>query len=115
MRSVLRGHSGGRRKKTSAFDLELPIMSMDASVAGRGYFVGARRSMSVVNCLGVCCRTARAAIPARCIADFVETPAGRDSAKNWPARCGSFTFPFPGTADEDRTAFSVTKREAEAA
>ena len=95
-------------QRTSASDLELPIMSMDAAALAR--LIREREIDVVVNCLGVLqdgpgsdTRAVHRDFVARLLA------AIRDSG-----RAGRFVhISIPGTANEDRTAFSTTKREAE--
>lgn len=95
-------------QRTSASDLELPIMSMDAAALAR--LIREREIDVVVNCLGVLqdgpgsdTRAVHRDFVARLLA------AIRDSG-----RAVRFVhISIPGTANEDRTAFSTTKREAE--
>jgi uncharacterized protein YbjT (DUF2867 family) len=95
-------------QKTSAFDLELPIMSLDATSLARLF--REREVDIVVNCLGVL-QDGPGSDTSAVHRDFVERllAAIRDSGR--PVRL--IHISIPGTADEDRTAFSVTKREAE--
>ncbi len=58
-----------------------------------------------------CCRTVRAATPAPCIAISSTRCCARSATA--AARSGFVHISIPGAADEDRTAFSTTKREAE--
>ena len=95
-------------QKTSASDLELPIMSMDAASLAR--LIREREIDVVVNCLGVL-QDGPGSDTRAVHRDFVERllAAIRDSG-----RAVRFVhISIPGTADEDRTAFSTTKREAE--
>nr|MBA2402676.1 NAD(P)H-binding protein [Bradyrhizobium sp.] len=95
-------------QKTSASDLELPIMSMDAASLAR--LIREREADVVVNCLGVL-QDGPGSDTRAVHRDFVERllAAIRDSG-----RAVRFVhISIPGTADEDRTAFSTTKREAE--
>ncbi|MGF6312363.1 uncharacterized protein YbjT (DUF2867 family) [Bradyrhizobium sp. i1.8.4] len=95
-------------QKVSAADLELPVMSMDAAALAE--LIRAHEADVVVNCLGVLqdgpgsdTRAVHHDFVARLLA------AIRDSH-----RAVRFVhISIPGTADEDRTAFSTTKREAE--
>jgi len=95
-------------QKTSAFDLELPLMSMDGASLAR--LIRERETDVVVNCLGVL-QDGPGSDTSAVHRDFVERllAAIRDSGR--AARLVHISI--PGTADEDRTAFSMTKREAE--
>jgi len=95
-------------QKTGASDLELPIMSMDAASLAR--LIREREADVVVNCLGVL-QDGPGSDTRAVHRDFVERllAAIRDSG-----RAVRFVhISIPGTANEDRTAFSTTKREAE--
>jgi len=95
-------------QKTSASDIELPIMSMDAPALAR--LIREREIDVVVNCLGVL-QDGPGSDTRAVHRDFVERllAAIRDSG-----RAVRFVhISIPGTANEDRTAFSTTKREAE--
>src|SRR6478672_1136365 len=95
-------------QKTSAFDLELPVMSMDAASLAR--LIREREIDVVVNCLGVL-QDGPGSDTRAVHRDFVECllAAIRDGG-----RAVRFVhISIPGTANEDRTAFSTTKREAE--
>ena len=95
-------------QRTSASDLELPIMSMDAAALAR--LMKAREIDVAVNCLGVL-QDGPGSDTRAVHRDFVERllAAIRDSG-----RAVRFVhISIPGTANEDRTAFSTTKREAE--
>jgi uncharacterized protein YbjT (DUF2867 family) len=95
-------------QKTSALDLELPVMSMDAAALARLFCE--REIETIVNCLGVL-QDGPGSDTGAVHRDFVARllAAIRD--------CGRairlIHISIPGTADEDRTAFSTTKREAE--
>jgi uncharacterized protein YbjT (DUF2867 family) len=95
-------------QKTCAFDLELPIMSMDAPSLAR--LIRDREIDVVVNCLGVLQDGPGNDVSA-VHRDFVERllAAIRDSG----CAVRFVHISIPGTADKDRTAFSTTKREAE--
>ena len=95
-------------QKTSAFDLELPVMSMDAASLARLF--REREIDVVVNCLGVL-QDGPGSDTRAVHRDFVERllAAIRDSGR----AVRLVHISIPGTDDEDRTAFSVTKREAE--
>jgi uncharacterized protein YbjT (DUF2867 family) len=95
-------------QKTSASDIELPIMSMDTASLAR--LIREREIDVVVNCLGVL-QDGPGSDTRAVHRDFVERllAAIRDSG-----RAVRFVhISIPGTANEDRTAFSTTKREAE--
>jgi uncharacterized protein YbjT (DUF2867 family) len=95
-------------QKTSAFDLQLPILSMDRPALAR--LTGDHGVDVVVNCLGV-------------LQDGPGSDTGavhRDFVARLLAAMGDagrslrlIYISIPGIAVEDRTAFSVTKREAE--
>ena len=95
-------------QKTSAFDLELAVMSMDAASLAR--LIREREIDVVVNCLGVL-QDGPGSDTSAVHRDFVERllAAIRDSGR----AIRLVHISIPGTADEDRTAFSQTKREAE--
>jgi uncharacterized protein YbjT (DUF2867 family) len=95
-------------QKVTAFDLELPVMSMDAPALAR--LIRDHDIDIVVNCLGVL-QDGPGSDTRAVHRDFVERllSAIRDSG-----RAGRLIhISIPGAANEDRTAFSVTKREAE--
>ena len=95
-------------QKVSTLDLELPVMSMDAPALAR--LIRDRAIDVVVNCLGVL-QDGPGSDTSAVHRDFVERllAAIRDSG-----RAVRFVhISIPGTAGEDRTAFSLTKREAE--
>ena len=91
-----------------ASDVELPIMSMDAASLAR--LIREREIDVVVNCLGVL-QDGPGSDTRAVHRDFVERllAAIRDSGR----AVRLIHISIPGTADEDRTAFSTTKREAE--
>ena len=95
-------------QKSSALDLELPVMSMKATALAR--LLGDHRIDVVVNCLGVL-QDGPGSDTAAVHCDFVARllQAIRDS--NRAIRLVHISI--PGTAETDRTAFSTTKREAE--
>jgi uncharacterized protein YbjT (DUF2867 family) len=95
-------------QKVSASDLQLPIMSMDAAALAR--LIREGEIDVVVNCLGVL-QDGPGSDTRAVHCDFVERllAAIRDSGR--PVRFVHISI--PGTANEDRTAFSTTKREAE--
>ncbi|MBR1209558.1 SDR family oxidoreductase [Bradyrhizobium sp. JYMT SZCCT0180] len=95
-------------QKIGASDVELPIMSMDAGSLAR--LIREREIDVVVNCLGVL-QDGPGSDTRAVHRDFVERllAAIRDSGR----AVRLIHISIPGTADEDRTAFSTTKREAE--
>jgi uncharacterized protein YbjT (DUF2867 family) len=95
-------------QKSGAFDLELPIMSMDAGSLARLF--REREIDIVVNCLGVL-QDGLGSDTRAVHRDFTERllAALRDSDR----AVRLVHISIPGSADEDRTAFSMTKREAE--
>jgi len=95
-------------QKTGASDLELPIMSMDAAALAR--LIREREIDVVVNCLGVL-QDGPGTDTRAVHQDFVERllDAIRDSGRD----VHFVHISIPGAANEDRTAFSTTKREAE--
>ncbi|SDO25430.1 Uncharacterized conserved protein YbjT, contains NAD(P)-binding and DUF2867 domains [Afipia sp. GAS231] len=95
-------------QRQSAADLELPVMSMDAAALSR--LIWEREIDVVVNCLGVL-QDGPGSDTGAVHRDFVARllAAIRDSGR--PVRLVHISI--PGAANEDRTAFSQTKREAE--
>jgi uncharacterized protein YbjT (DUF2867 family) len=95
-------------QKASALDLELPILSMDTGALAR--LIGDHAIDRVVNCLGVL-QDGPGSDTSAVHRDFVERllQAIRDSGR----AVRLVHISIPGAAAEDRTAFSVTKREAE--
>ena len=95
-------------QKSSPLDLELPIMSMDASALAR--LLRDHRIDVVVNCLGVL-QDGRGSDTSAVHRDFVARllQAIRYSAR----RIRLVHISIPGAPETDRTAFSTTKREAE--
>jgi uncharacterized protein YbjT (DUF2867 family) len=103
---VARNLSGSQ--KTSEFDLELPVMSMDAASLAR--LLADHVVDVVVNCIGVL-QDGPGSDTGAVHRDFVARllQAIRESG-----RAIRFVhISIPGAASEDRTAFSQTKREAE--
>ena len=92
----------------SALDLELPVMSMDAASLAR--VIGEHGIDLVVNCLGVL-QDGPGSDTRAVHRDFVARllQAIRDSGR----AIRLVQVSIPGAANDDRTAFSVTKREAE--
>jgi uncharacterized protein YbjT (DUF2867 family) len=95
-------------QRQNAFDLEWPVMSMDAATLAR--LIRERAIDVVVNCLGVL-QDGPGSDTSAVHRDFVARllAAIRDSGR--PVRLVHISI--PGAANEDRTAFSQTKREAE--
>jgi uncharacterized protein YbjT (DUF2867 family) len=95
-------------QKASAFDLEMPVLAMDSAALVR--LIGDHRIDLVVNCLGVLQDGPGSDVSA-VHRDFVERllRAIRDSGR----AIRFIHISIPGAPDEDRTAFSRTKREAE--
>jgi len=95
-------------QKTTAFDLEMPVMAMDAADLAR--LIQAHGIDVVVNCLGVL-QDGPGSDTRAVHRDFVARllQAIRDSGR----AIRLVHISIPGVADEDRTAFSTTKREAE--
>ncbi len=95
-------------QKTSAFDLELPVMAMDAAaLAGliRNHDIDV-----VVNCLGVL-QDGPGSDTNAVHRDFVARLLRAIGDSGRAVRLVHLSI--PGSVDEDRTAFSTTKREAE--
>jgi uncharacterized protein YbjT (DUF2867 family) len=95
-------------QKTGASDLELPIMSMDAASLAR--LIREREIDVVVNCLGVL-QDGPGSDTRAVHRDFVERLLTAIGDSGRAVRLAHISI--PGTANEDRTAFSTTKREAE--
>jgi uncharacterized protein YbjT (DUF2867 family) len=95
-------------QRASALDLELPVMSMDTAALAQ--LIGEHKIDVVVNCLGVL-QDGPGSDTSAVHRDFVERllRAIRDSGRT----IRLVQISIPGAADEDRTAFSQTKREAE--
>lgn len=95
-------------QKMTAFDIELPVMSMDAPALAR--LIRDREIDVVVNCLGVL-QDGPGSDTSAVHRDFVARllDAFRDSGR----AVRLIHISIPGVANEDRTAFSLTKREAE--
>jgi uncharacterized protein YbjT (DUF2867 family) len=95
-------------QKVSASDLELPVMSMDTASLAR--LIGEHEADIVVNCLGVLQDGPGSdtnAVHRDFVARLLEAIHGSGRAVRL------VHISIPGAADEDRTAFSQTKREAE--
>lgn len=95
-------------QRAGAFDLELPILSMEPASLAR--LIADRGIDLVVNCLGVL-QDGPGSDTRAVHGDFVARllQAIRDSGR----AIRLVHISIPGAADQDRTAFSVTKREAE--
>jgi uncharacterized protein YbjT (DUF2867 family) len=95
-------------QKASALDLELPVMSMDAASLAR--VIGEHGTDLVVNCLGVL-QDGPGSDTRAVHRDFVARllQAIRESRRT----IRLVHISIPGADTDDRTAFSVTKREAE--
>src|ERR1700749_4418642 len=95
-------------QKTTAFDLEIPVMAMDAADLAR--LIQAHGIDVVVNCLGVL-QDGPGSDTRAVHRDFVERllQAIRDSGR----AIRLLHISIPGAANEDRTSFATTKREAE--
>jgi uncharacterized protein YbjT (DUF2867 family) len=96
-------------QKVSAFDLELPVLSLDPASMVR--LIGERHIDIVVNCLGVL-QDGPGSDTGAVHRDFVARllRAIQDSGR----AIRLIHISIPGESNEDRTAFSTTKREAEA-
>jgi uncharacterized protein YbjT (DUF2867 family) len=95
-------------QRTSAFDLKLPIMSLDAASLVRLF--REREIETIVNCLGVL-QDGPGSDTSAVHRDFVERLLAAIGDGGRPIRL--IHISIPGTAEEDRTTFSTTKREAE--
>jgi uncharacterized protein YbjT (DUF2867 family) len=95
-------------QKVSALDLELPILSMDRPALAR--LIGDHGVDVVVNCLGVL-QDGPGSDTGAVHRDFVARLLAAISDAGRSLRL--IHISIPGIAVEDRTAFSVTKREAE--
>jgi uncharacterized protein YbjT (DUF2867 family) len=95
-------------QKQNAFDLELPVMSMDAASVAR--LIREREIDVVVNCLGVL-QDGPGSDTSAVHRDFVARLLAAIGDSGRPVRLVHISI--PGAASEDRTAFSQTKREAD--
>ncbi len=95
-------------QRVSALDLEMPVMSMDSAALAR--LMTDHGIDLVVNCLGVL-QDGPGSDTGAVHRDFVARLLGaiRDSGR----AIRLIHISIPGAASDDRTAFSVTKREAE--
>ena len=95
-------------QRLTASDLELPVMSMDAAALAR--LIRERGIDVVVNCLGVL-QDGPGSDTGAVHRDFVARLLAAIGDSGRPVRLVHISI--PGHANEDRTAFSQTKREAE--
>jgi uncharacterized protein YbjT (DUF2867 family) len=95
-------------QKAGALDLELPLLSMDAG--GLARLIGEHGIDLVVNCLGVL-QDGPGSDTRAVHRDFVERLLQAIRGSGRAIRL--IHISIPGSANEDHTAFSVTKREAE--
>src|ERR1039458_1314235 len=95
--------------KSSAFDLELPLVSMEQ--AQLALLMADHGVELVVNCLGVL-QDGPGSDTVAVHRDFVGRLLGAVCESGRAIRLVHVSI--PGTVDQDRTAFSMTKREAEA-
>jgi uncharacterized protein YbjT (DUF2867 family) len=95
-------------QKSTAFDLEWPVMSMDAPALAR--LLRDHEIDVVVNCLGVL-QDGPGSDTRAVHRDFVERLLEAIRDCNRAVRL--IHISIPGAANQDRTAFSMTKREAE--
>jgi uncharacterized protein YbjT (DUF2867 family) len=95
-------------QKVNSFDLEMPLLALDQAALAR--LIGDRGIDLVVNCLGVL-QDGPGSDTGAVHRDFVARllQAIRDSGR----AVRLVHLSIPGTADDDHTAFSITKREAE--
>ncbi len=95
-------------QRISAFDLEIPVLSIDAAALSR--LIRDRAIDTIVNCLGVL-QDGPGSDTRAVHRDFV---ARLLRAINDVGRVVRLIhISIPGTAEDDRTAFSISKREAE--
>ena len=95
-------------QKAGALDLEMPVMSIDSASLAR--LIGDHGIDLVVNCLGVL-QDGPGSDTRDVHRDFVERLLRTIKASGRPVRLAHISI--PGSAFEDRTAFSRSKREAE--
>src|SRR5947207_9590826 len=96
-------------QKSGALDLELPVMSMEAATLAR--LLRDHRIDVIVNCLGVL-QDGPGSDTSAVHRDFVARLLQAIGDSGRAARLVHISI--PGEAKDDRTAFSATKREAEA-
>jgi uncharacterized protein YbjT (DUF2867 family) len=97
-----------RSQKASELDLEMPLLSMDAGTLAR--LIGEHGIDIVVNCLGVL-QDGPGSDTRAVHRDFVARLL--QAIRNSGRAIRLVHISIPGAPDDDRTAFSVTKREAE--
>jgi uncharacterized protein YbjT (DUF2867 family) len=95
-------------QRSGSLDLEMPVMSMDSAALAR--LIGEHAIDLVVNCLGVL-QDGPGSDTNEVHRDFVERLLRAIRASGRAIRLVQISI--PGTADEDLTAFSRSKREAE--
>jgi uncharacterized protein YbjT (DUF2867 family) len=95
-------------QKSGSLDLEMPVMSMD--VAALAKLIGEQTIDLVVNCLGVL-QDGPGSDTSDVHRDFVDRLVRAIRASGRPILLVHISI--PGAADEDRTPFSRSKREAE--
>jgi uncharacterized protein YbjT (DUF2867 family) len=95
-------------QKATALDLEMPVMLMDTAALAR--LIGEHEIDVVVNCLGVL-QDGPGSDTGAVHRDFVERLLRAIRTSGRVIRLVQISI--PGAADQDRTAFSQTKREAE--
>src|ERR1700694_1981670 len=95
-------------QKTSALDLELPVLAMDTAALAQ--LIRDHDIDLVVNCLGVL-QDGPGSDTRDVHRDFVEWLLQAIADSRGAMRLVQISI--PGTVEEDLTAFSVTKREAE--
>jgi uncharacterized protein YbjT (DUF2867 family) len=95
-------------QKAGAFDLELPVMAMDAAALAQ--LIRTHNIEVVVNCLGVL-QDGPGSDTKAVHRDFVARLLQAIGESGRPIRLVHISI--PGAANEDRTTFSTTKREAE--
>lgn len=95
-------------QKIRALDLELPVMAMDAAALAQ--VLRDRKIYVVVNCLGVL-QDGPGSDTAAVHRDFVQRLL--EAIKTSGRTIRLIHMSIPGAARDDRTAFSITKREAE--
>ena len=95
-------------QKADTRDLEMPVMSMDTAALAR--LIGQHEIDLVVNCLGVL-QDGPGSDTSSVHRDFVERLLRAIRASGRMIRLVQISI--PGAPDQDRTAFSQTKREAE--
>ena len=99
---------GLRRRHANAFDIERPILSMDGEQLAR--LIKDHTSDLIVNCIGVL-QDGIGSDTRAVHCDFVERLLRAMVQSGRAPRLVHISI--PGSADDDRTAFSQTKREAE--